>query len=137
MLLIRIVRARPRLFFCTALGAITFFVIPDSIANRATNKLILSWNVGARLYLALAVRMMFSSDRNKLRSRAVQQDDGRIAILVLVILAAVATIGAIRRTRCRQGTVRDGALPACRSRWTDAGVVVVFHAGHVRPALRA
>ena len=95
MLLIRIVRARPRLFFCAALGAFTFFVIPDSVAKRATTKLILSWNVGAWLYLALAVRMMFSSDRNKLRSRAVQQDDGRIAILVLVILAAVATIGAI------------------------------------------
>ena len=95
MLLIRIVRARPRLFFCAALGALTFFVIPESVANRVTTRLILSWNVGAWLYLALAVHMMFSSDRDKLRSRAVRQDDGRIAILVLVILAAVATIGAI------------------------------------------
>ena len=94
MNLIRIVRAHPRLFVCAFLGAVTYFVIPEAEVLVIT-RLILSWNVGAWLYLALAVHMMYSSDRMKLISRAVQQDDGRIAILVMVIVAAVATIVAI------------------------------------------
>ena len=43
----RIVRARPRLFFFAVFGAITFFVIPDSVAKGVVIKVILGWNVGA------------------------------------------------------------------------------------------
>ena len=138
MLLIRIVRSRPRLFFCVALGAIIFFVIPDSVANRITTKLILSWNVGAWLYLALAIHLMYSSDRRKIQSRAVRQDDGRIAILVLVIVAAVATIGAIAAelgvAKELSGTARyqHVALAALTlvSSWFFTHVMFALHYAH-------
>jgi hypothetical protein len=39
--------------------------------------------------------MMFWSTHERMRLRAVQQDEGRILVLVLVVMAAVACVGEI------------------------------------------
>jgi len=57
--------------------------------------MIIGWNVGAILYLILAVRMMFWSSHECMRKRALEQNEGRMLILILVILAALMSIGAI------------------------------------------
>jgi uncharacterized membrane protein len=51
--------------------------------------------VFACLYLLLAARMMLRANHDTIRKRAQQQDEGRLAILALVVLAALATLGAI------------------------------------------
>lgn len=94
-LLIRLVMARPRLLLCMVIGLLTALCLPEPLAQRAITKAIIGWNVGAGLYLLLAMRLMFWSTHERMRTRALQQDEGRIAVLVLVIAAAIMCIGAI------------------------------------------
>jgi len=51
--------------------------------------------VGAILYLLLAVKMMFWSSHERMRTRALQHDEGRTVVLLLVVTAALMCIGAI------------------------------------------
>ncbi len=92
---IRLLLARPRLFSCIALGIATGFLLPESMALQAVTRAIISWNVGAVLYLLLALTMMFGSSHEHMRARALQQDEGNTMVLLLVVTAALACIGAI------------------------------------------
>jgi uncharacterized membrane protein len=91
----RVIRHRPRLAVSIFAGWMATMLLPHSVASHEITRLIIGWNVGCCLYLALAARMMFWSSHETMRLRARRQDEGRIAVLVLVILAALATIGAI------------------------------------------
>ena len=93
--LFRLFSARPRLSICILIGMLTIFFLPVSIAQQQITRLILGWNVGAILYLLLAARMMFWSSHERMRIRALQQDEGRMIILSLVVIAALMSIGAI------------------------------------------
>jgi uncharacterized membrane protein len=87
--------ARPRLFISAMVGAITVFLLPESLAQHDITRLIIGWNVGACLYLLLAIRMMFWSSHERMRTRALLQDEGRIIILSLVVMTAIMSLGAI------------------------------------------
>ena len=93
--LVRQIRARPRLFISTAVGILVFAMLPVSLASQEVTRLIVAWNAGAWLYLLLAMRMMFWSSHERMRWRARLQDEGRIVVLIVVILAALASLGAI------------------------------------------
>ncbi|MES2152184.1 MAG: DUF1345 domain-containing protein [Pseudomonadota bacterium] len=93
--LARIVAVRPRLFGCAALGLLTAMAIPDALAAHQVTRLIIGWNLGALMYLALALRMMFWSSHERMRTRALVQDEGRMLILAMVVLAAVTSLAAI------------------------------------------
>ena len=69
--------------------------IPEQLAQHTTTKAIIRWNIGAIVYLILAARMMFWSTHERMRVRAVQHDEGRVVILILVVTAAVMCLGAI------------------------------------------
>ena len=92
---LRLVLARPRLLSCFLLGVITTLFLPETLAQHEITKVIIGWNVGACLYLVLAGRMMFWSSHERMRNRALQQDEGRILVLILVVAAALMCIGAI------------------------------------------
>lgn len=92
---LKMIRHRPRLFSSLAIGILTAVFLPHSIASQEVTRLIIGWNVGACLYLALAAHMMFWSSHESMRRRARLHDEGRIVVLGLVVLAALATIGAI------------------------------------------
>ena len=94
-LLVRLVLARPRLLICFAIGLATAFWLPEALAQRVITKAIIGWNVGAILYLLLAARLMFWSTHERMRTRALQHDEGRILVLVFVVSAALMCIGAI------------------------------------------
>ena len=94
-LLIRVIMARPRLLICLVIGLLCAVFLPETLAQRSITKLIIGWNVGAGLYLLLAARMMFWSTHERMRTRALQHDEGRIIVLILVIAAALMCIGAI------------------------------------------
>ena len=93
--LIRLLWARPRLFISLVIGIATASLLPDSVAQLAVTRAIIGWNVGAILYLILATKMMFWSTHERMRTRALQHDEGRVVVLLLVITAALACIGAI------------------------------------------
>lgn len=93
--LARQIYARPRLFFAALAGVLVTGLLPDSLAQRDITRLIIGWNAGAILYLLLAGHMMFRSDHDKIRHRATWQDEGRWVVMTLVVMAALATLGAI------------------------------------------
>lgn len=93
--LVRVIMARPRLAASAATGLLTAWLIPESLMQHAVTRAIAGWNIGACLYLAMAARMMFWSSHERMRARARQQDEGRLVVLSLVIVAALMSLGAI------------------------------------------
>ncbi len=94
-ILIRALVARPRLLISVAFGVAIALLLPQAIVQHAITRLIIGWNAGAILYLGLATQMMFGSNHERMRKRALRHDDGRLAVLSLVVVAALMSIGAI------------------------------------------
>jgi uncharacterized membrane protein len=88
-------RSRPRLVVCTLLGTITWVLLPQFMTLHAATRMIVGWNAGAGLYLLLAAFMMFGSTHERMRLRALKQDDGKKAILAMVVISAIVCLGTI------------------------------------------
>ena len=58
-------------------------------------RFLFAWNVGVALYLVLTYAMMLRADEARIRKRAAEQDEGRVAVLVLSIVATLASLIAI------------------------------------------
>ncbi len=93
--LVRLLLARPRLLLSIFIGVLTAVFIPLGMAQQLITRAIIGWNVGAILYLVLAMRMMFWSSHERMKTRALQHDEGNTVVLILVVTAALACIGAI------------------------------------------
>lgn len=92
---LRLVRARPRLFIATFVGIAVGWFLPLSVASHSVTRLLLAWNAGTLLYVALAVIMMLRSSHHHMRHRAQLQDDGQLVILLLVVVSTIASLAAI------------------------------------------
>ena len=90
---LRIVRARPRLFWSAAVGAVVTAML--AITGGPAARLLIGWDVGVVLYLVLVAHMMWRSDIDGIRDRAKLEDEGQLAILLLTVVAALASLGAI------------------------------------------
>lgn len=107
---VRIVRARPRLFLSAVLGLVVIVALSVSTDWKLATRLLIGWDVGVALYLILAFQLIADCDVHHIRRRAVQQDDGAIAILVLTAVAALASFGAIiAELSTAQGATRTPA----------------------------
>jgi len=91
----RLIRARPRLFVAGAVAVAVGAFLPDAAAHHAVTRLLIAWNAGTCLYVLLAVLMMARSSHHHMRRRAQIQDEGQLAILALVVVAAMASLAAI------------------------------------------
>lgn len=136
--LLRLLLTRPRLLICILVGLAATLLIPQSLAQQTVTRSIIGWNVGACLYLVLAARMMFWSTHETMRMRALAHDEGRIAVLVLVVAAAVMCIGAIvaelavvkdLRGSLRYGHIALAALTIVSS-WAFTQVMFAQHYAH-------
>jgi len=87
------VRARPRLFICLALGIVVGFLLPSDW--RVITRILVGWNFGIFLYFVSVAAMVAAADQSSMARRAAEQDDGRITILALTVVAASAAFGAI------------------------------------------
>ncbi len=90
-----LVRARPRLFIAAATAVAVGLLLPDALAAHTVTRCLIAWNTGTCLFLLLAVLMMGRSSSHQMRRRAQSQDVGDTAILILVALAAIASLAAI------------------------------------------
>ena len=101
-------------------GAVPFFGALPNILNPSSKRMItrsiIDWNVGACLYLVLAARMMFWSSHERMKLRALQQDEGHILVLVLVVTAAVACVSTARN-KLKSAQKRPSIIAAC---WMQA-----------------
>jgi uncharacterized membrane protein len=62
---------------------------------RPVTRLLIGWDVGVAVYLALAAHMMAASEVRHIRQRAAGQDEGQAAIMVMTVVAALASLVAI------------------------------------------
>jgi uncharacterized membrane protein len=60
-----------------------------------TRRCLIGWDVGVTLYLALAYWLIARSSIEQIRLQAARTDEGRFALLVLTVIAALASLGAI------------------------------------------
>jgi uncharacterized membrane protein len=91
--LLRVIRARPRLMISIAVGLAVLALLPS--AWRITTRLLVGWDAGVALYLVLVYTLFARSESGHIRRNALRQDEGRIAMLVLTVFAAMASLGAI------------------------------------------
>jgi len=98
---LRMWQARPRLVPAVLLGLAVAWLLPETAPLHGQSHWLIGWNAGSGLYLGLALQMMRSTDTEGIRRRAVRRGEGRMVILTLVILAAVAVLlaGCARRHR--------------------------------------
>ena len=92
---LRLVRARPRIFIAAAAAITVGVLVPTVLVNHLVTRLLVAWNVGTCFYVLLAAIMMTRSTQGHMRSRARLQDDGQVVILILVVISAVASLVAI------------------------------------------
>jgi uncharacterized membrane protein len=90
---LRIIRVRPRLFLSALIGIIVAVLLPTSL--HVATRVLIGWDICAALYLILAFRIMATTDTDGMRRHAARQDEGRIAVLILTAVAALASLGAI------------------------------------------
>jgi uncharacterized membrane protein len=92
---VRVVRARPRLFSSLGVFIAIAAMLSAVTSWRLSPRLLIGWDIGIGLYLVLAFHMMTGSDVHGIRRRAAVQDDGKFAMLVLTVGAALASLAAI------------------------------------------
>lgn len=93
--LARGLRARPRLLGAALVGVVVYGGMRAMLGESVAVTTLVAWNAGALLYLVLAWHTMASTPVAGIRDRAPGQDEGRIAILALVVLAALAVLLAV------------------------------------------
>ena len=87
---------RPRLIAGLALGliaALALFGLPNPL--KITTRAILAWDVGCSVFIGATLLAMRDCRFEVMRARAEVQDEGAVAILLLSLVAAAASIGAI------------------------------------------
>jgi uncharacterized membrane protein len=91
---IRIAKLHGNLMISAALGGIVLFAL--LFADwRLPTKLLAGWDAGVVVYLILAQSIIRRGDVVRLRKRASEQDEGAFAILLLTIVATLASLIAI------------------------------------------
>ena len=106
--------------------------------KSAAASLLAGWNTGAIVYLLLAWRVMTTAGIEGIRERALRQDEGRHAILVLVVVAALVVLLAVGTQlaqvkdlhgRARSLHVGLAALTVVTS-WLFTQVLFALHYAH-------
>ncbi len=136
--MIRVVRARPILTSSIGVGALSALIVPLLVPTNNWVTLVVSWNIGACLYLFLTFRMMFEADPDQVRAHALRQDTGNYAILALVVFSAVvclvANVMVLGISKNLEGNdklfhILLAALTIITS-WTFTQVMFAVHYGH-------
>lgn len=131
-------RARPRLLWATVLGVVAYALLAAFTRQTHATAALLAWNLGALANLALTWHMVRASRAEDIRRRAANQDEGRLAILAVVVLGALAVLLAVG-TQLGQALTMEGgeraghvALAALTvlTSWLFMQVVFGLHYAH-------
>jgi uncharacterized membrane protein len=142
---LRVLRTRPRLWSSVAVGVATYLLLPRDLAHNASTRVLIGWNACALLYLLLAWEMMSGVDAATLRRRAVEQDEGRLFVLVMVVLGSMAVLlaigsqlGAVKTLTLEQRLPHLGlAALTVASSWLFTQALFAVHYAHDFYAARA
>jgi uncharacterized membrane protein len=132
----RSIAIRPRVYLATLAGIAAAMLLPRDISGSM--RAAISGDVGAFLYLVLGFRMMFACGGDVIRKRAARQDDGRVVILVVVLVAIALSfwtiLGVLSEAKQFAGESKAlrtalAALTILLS-WLVTQVVFTFHYAH-------
>jgi uncharacterized membrane protein len=128
--MLRIIRARPRLFLAALFGAALSLLLPWDW--RLATRVLIGWDAAVGFYLIGACALLARSDVAHIRRRAAILDEGRFAILVVVVGAAVASLGGILAelgAGRAAGQLAVATLTILLS-WTLVHVIFALHYAH-------
>jgi uncharacterized membrane protein len=135
-MLLRIVRNHVRLFSSLVIGIVAFALEPLWWQTSLATRYLVAWDVFVILFLVEAVVLIARFDVKLARQRAVAQDDGGLALLVLTIGASVMSLVAIV---AELGAATDGAfrtrafllvLATITLSWVFVQVIFALHYAH-------
>jgi uncharacterized membrane protein len=93
---VRIIVARPRLFLSILAGIAVGVLLPLYVSElRGVTRFLVAWDFGVGLYLILAFWMIAHSGVREIHRQYLAQDEGGFAILLLTIVSACASVGAV------------------------------------------
>jgi uncharacterized membrane protein len=130
------VRNHARLFGSMALSVATFACLRVALPQGLfSTRVLVAWDAGVLVYLLLAFWIIARFDLALVRRRAALQDEGGMAILVLTVGAAVASLGAIvaelAGTRGQsRGPYFALAVITILLSWTLIHVIFALHYAH-------
>jgi uncharacterized membrane protein len=90
---IRIAKLHGKLLVAAVVGIVVTMLVPGHW--RMATQLLVGWNVGVAIYLGLTHAMFIRCNVERIRKRAAEQDEGEYAILLLTIVATIASLVAI------------------------------------------
>jgi len=134
--LLRPLLSRPYLVIAVVAGIAAYFATEPWIARGVTRTLV-GWNIGVVLFLCLTLLFMRDADPVRMRRKAIEHDEGGHLILLLTILAAVASVGALiaelSMAKGRPGGELRVALSAGTVilSWLFMQIVFAMHYAHV------
>jgi uncharacterized membrane protein len=125
---------RPRLHFSAAAGLAALAFLPGGWPGGVREAV--AWDLSAAIYLILAFHVMLTCKGEVLRARAARQDDSRVVILVIILLAITASFVAIagllaaaKESPNRALNLGLAAVTIVLS-WTVTQVVFTLHYAH-------
>jgi uncharacterized membrane protein len=132
----RSIAVRPKVYCALLASAVVAFMLPREVSSNVRTAL--AGDVGAIVYLALALQVMVSYGGDKLKRRAALQDDSAIVILVLVLIAIAlgfSTIfGVLRDAKQATGAAKGWQIllagVTILLSWLITQVVFTFHYAH-------
>lgn len=90
---IRVARLHAKLVSAAIIGTAVVLLAPFDL--RLPTRLLVGWDVGASIYLVLMHMVLWRAAVPQIRKRASEQDEGAYAILLLSIVATLASLVAI------------------------------------------
>jgi len=131
-------RARPRLLGCALFGVAAYAIGAELLPLQNAAVVLLAWNAASLLYLLLAWHMMRQVKVDVIRSRSVGQHEGRMTILLLVVVGAAAVLLAVGsqlgHVKDLQGAARGAhlslALLTIVTSWLFTQVLFALHYAH-------
>jgi uncharacterized membrane protein len=134
--LVRIVRARPRLFVSGAIAVAVMAILAVAAPWRWPTRLLTGWDIGIALYLVLAFHMMATSTIDRIRQRATEEDEGQAAILIVTVAAAMASLAAIFALLSTSARSERPVLPVVLATvtillsWASIHTIFALHYAH-------
>jgi len=125
------VYARPRSFIALYRAPAGDFLFPGS--RRLVTRALVGWDVFTGLYLVLAYIMMFRCGHGHMKARAALQDEGRLLILLMTQLGALASIAAIvfeLGASNKSGAGLTLAILTIALSWTTVHTTFALHYAH-------
>ena len=89
----RVLHARPKLVISVALGVAVALFLPAEW--RPITRSLVGWNAGVVLYLCVVYWLVARSAVSHIRGHAAKEDEGSVAILMLTVIATLASLAAI------------------------------------------